>query len=87
MVSHAGYLVLRLRRYPAWSVQVNGEPVTDEGKRDDGLMAIPVQAGYVDVTMDWMTTPDVKVGRWISFAALLAAAGMGFVERRKKHAT
>jgi hypothetical protein len=86
MASHAGYLVLRLRRYPAWSVQVNGEPVADQGNRDDGLMAIPVQAGYVDVTMDWTTTPDVKAGRWISMVALLAAAGVGFVEFRKRRA-
>jgi hypothetical protein len=86
MVSHAGYLVLRLRRYPAWSVRVNGEPITDEGNREDGLMAVPVQAGFVDVTMDWTTTPDVKLGRWISLVAVLAAAGLAFVERRQRRA-
>ena len=84
VASHAGYLVLRLRRYPAWSVRVNGQPVTVEGSREDGLMAVPVPAGYVDVTMDWVTTSDVKTGRWISLMALLAAAGLWVVERRQR---
>ena len=82
MAAHAGYLVLRLRRYPAWSVRVNGEPVTGLGNREDGLMTVPVQAGFVDVTADWTTTPDVQAGRWISLVAVLAAAGVWFVERR-----
>ncbi len=86
MVSHAGYLVLRLRRYPAWSVDVNGEPVADQGSREDGLMAIPVQPGFVDVTMDWTATPDVKLGRWITLAALLGAGGVAFAEQRKRRA-
>ena len=83
MASHAGYLILRLRRYPAWSIHVNGEPAMNQGNREDGLMAVPVQAGFVDVTMDWTTTPDVKLGRWISLAALLAAIGVMFVEGKK----
>jgi hypothetical protein len=82
MASHAGYLVLRLRRYPAWNVRVNAAPVTDQGNRDDGLMVVPVPAGFLDVTMDWTTTPDVKLGRWISLVALLGAGGLAFVEQR-----
>ncbi|WP_058188996.1 6-pyruvoyl-tetrahydropterin synthase-related protein [Terracidiphilus gabretensis] len=83
MASHAGYVVLRLRRYPAWNVRVNDAPVTDQGNRDDGLMVVPVQPGFVDVTMDWTTTSDVKLGRWISLVALLTAAGVLFAERKK----
>jgi 6-pyruvoyl-tetrahydropterin synthase related domain len=90
MASHTGYLVLRLQRYPAWSVRVNGEPVTDQGNREDGLMAVPVQAGFADVTIDWTTTPDVIVGRWISLVfsliALAAAACIGFMKRRHRRA-
>ena len=90
MASHAGYLVLRLRRYPAWNIRVNGEPVTDPGNREDGLMVVPVPAGFADVTIDWTTTPDVIVGRWISVVfsliALAAAAGIGFVEHRHRRA-
>ncbi len=84
MTSHAGYLVLRLRRYPAWSVRVNNEPIADQGKRDDGLMAVPVPSGFVDVTVDWTTTPDVKLGRWISLIALLAAIALAYTQLRKR---
>jgi 6-pyruvoyl-tetrahydropterin synthase related domain len=86
MASHAGYLVLRLRRYPAWNVRINAVTVTDQGNREDGLMVVPVQAGFVDVTMDWTTTPDVKLGRWISLVSLFAAASMAVVQRRNRRA-
>lgn len=85
MVSQAGYIVLRLRRYPAWKVHVNGELVTSQGNRDDGLMVLPVQPGFVDVTMDWTTTPDVKLGIWISLITLLAAAVYQWLGRRQLH--
>ena len=59
---HAGYLVLRLRSYPAWQVKVNGQPAASLPLRDDGLMAVPVPQGPVDVTVDWTATPDVILG-------------------------
>lgn len=83
VASSAGYLVLRLQRYPAWKVRLNGQPVSSMPKREDGLMAVPVQAGFVDITADWTTTPDVLLGRWISLFALIATAGLGMIESRK----
>jgi hypothetical protein len=78
-----GRLVLRLRRYPAWSVTVNGTPVADLGRRNDGLMVVPVSAGAVNVTAHWRSTPDVWAGRWISLAALLLVTGLGARPRRR----
>ena len=40
--------------YPAWRVRVNGQLVTDLPRRDDGLMAVPVPQGPVDLTVDWV---------------------------------
>ena len=77
----SGYLVLRLRRYPAWQVKVNGRRVSDLGKRDDGLMMVPVPAGPLDVEADWTGTPDVVRGRWVSLAALGLTAGLGLLQR------
>jgi hypothetical protein len=71
MTDHAGYMVLRLTRYPAWRITVNARPVTDLPKRDDGLMAVPVPAGPVTLSVDWTTTPDVIAGRWISIVSLV----------------
>ena len=79
---HAGYLILRLRSYPAWRVAVNGRPFASLPRRDDGLMAVPVPQGPVDLTVDWTTTPDVVAGRWLSALAVLLLTGLWFLERR-----
>jgi hypothetical protein len=79
--AHAGFLILRLRSFPAWQVKVNGRLVNSVPRRSDGLMAVPVPAGPVDVTVDWMTTPDVVFARWLSLLSLLALIGLCWFER------
>jgi hypothetical protein len=79
---HAGFLILRLRSYPAWRVKVNGQPVSDLPHRDDALMAIPVPQGNVNLTVDWTITPDVIAGRWISALAVLLLTALFLLERR-----
>jgi hypothetical protein len=64
--AHSGYLVLRLLSYPAWRLRVNGQPLTALPKRDDGLIAVPVPQGPLDLTVDWINSPDVVAGRWVS---------------------
>jgi hypothetical protein len=83
---HAGYLILRLRTYPAWQVKVNGQPATFAPARDDGLMVVSVPQGPVDLTVDWTTTPDVVVGRWLSGLALLLVTALCVLERRWRQA-
>jgi hypothetical protein len=80
--SRAGYLILRLHRYPAWRVLVNGQPATDLPQRDDGLLAVPVAQCPVDVTADWIVTPDVLLGRRCSGLALFLVTGLWLLERR-----
>jgi hypothetical protein len=79
---HPGFLILRLRSYPAWRVMVNGHPVAFTSPREDGLMAIPVPQGPVALTADWTTIPDVVAGRWLSALALALIAGLYLLERR-----
>jgi hypothetical protein len=74
-----GYLVLRLREYPAWRVRVNGQPAPPRPIRQDGLMAVPVPAGPVDLAIDWTTTPDLVAARIISLIALLFITGVGSI--------
>jgi hypothetical protein len=83
VAEHAGYLILRLRYYPAWAVKVNGVPVTPTAERERGLMAVPVPQGNVRVSVDWTTTSDAVAGRWVSVAALLLIAGLYAFERRR----
>jgi hypothetical protein len=84
VTDHPGYLVLRLTSYPAWTVRVNGRVVSDLPKRDDGLLAVPVLAGPVVVSVDWTTTPDVIAGRWLSLISLLTITGLGLMQWKSK---
>ena len=70
VTNHPGYLILRLRSYPAWQVTVNGKIVHALPERADGLIAVPVPQGPVNLAVNWTTTPDVIAGRgsapWLS---------------------
>ena len=81
VTAQAGYLVLRLLSYPAWRVRVNGQLLTALPKRDDGLIAVPVPQGPVDVTVDWTDSSDVLAGRWVSVISLLSLLVLARVER------
>ena len=83
VAEHAGYLILRLRYFPAWSVKVNGVPVTAVAERERGLMAVPVPQGNVQVSVNWTTTGDVVAGRWVSGVALLLVTGLYLFERKR----
>ena len=82
--AHAGFVLLKLRSYPAWRVTLNGRRVTDLQARMDGLISVPVAQGAVDLAVDWTTTPDVLVGRWVSGLGLLGLIGLVVVERRHR---
>jgi hypothetical protein len=81
-IEHAGYLILRRRAYPAWQVKVNGASVPLI-QRDDGLMALAVKQGLVQLDIVWTTTPDVLAGRWMSALSVLAFGGLCAYRRRR----
>ena len=81
-MDRAGVLVPRLQSYPAWSVRVNGALLRSLPDRTDGLIAVPVSAGPVAVTVDWTTTADVAAGRLLSAPCALLLVAFYFVERR-----
>jgi hypothetical protein len=81
-IQNSGYLVLRLRKYPAWRVTMNGKPVSSLGSRDDGLMVIPVPRGLATVDATWKTTGDAIAGRWLSGIALAFVTAFWLLERR-----
>jgi len=82
IVPHAGMLILRLRSYPVWRVAVNGRPVDSLPRRRDGLIAVSVPQGPVDLTVDWAITPDGIAGRWLSALAVLVLTGLWLFERK-----
>jgi hypothetical protein len=88
---HEGYLVLRLRRYPAWQITIDDEPVKSlttrpDLLREDGLMVLPVDGGPSKIEIRWAVTPDQKLGREISAGSLVIFGlllGVGERKRRK----
>ncbi len=86
-VPQSGWLVLRLLSFPAWQVIRNGVHLNRDRAnqirtRPDGLIAIPVQRGSIDLKIDWTTTPDAILGRWVSAIALLLVVLLAWWERR-----
>ncbi len=79
---HAGYLILRMRSYPAWRLTLNGHPVASLLQREDGLMAVPVSQGFVSLAIDWTATPDVVASRWLSCIAVLLLTCLCLLERK-----
>lgn len=78
----ARYLVVRLRQYHGWRVTVDGSPVRDLPRRDDGLLCIPMDAGHAhEVQIRLEVTADRWIGGGITLLAL--AASLPFAERRR----
>lgn len=80
----AGFVVLRLLRFPAWHLLVNGHPATSAMAREDGLIVLPVSSGPIEITADWTTTADQRLARVLSllFAVFLVVAA--FLARRAR---
>jgi hypothetical protein len=80
--AHAGFVILRLRSYPAWRISLNGHEVADSEARVDGLISVPVARGPVDLAVDWRSTPDVLAGRGVSALGLMGLICLGVMEHR-----
>jgi hypothetical protein len=84
LAQRSGFLVLRLRRYPAWKIRVNNQPANTLPQRADGLIVLPVAAGPFTLTADWVATPDVWLGRGISLVSVFLLTALGLIERSWK---
>ncbi len=61
---------------------MNGRLAANLPKRADGLMAVPVPQGSVDLKVDWTATEDVIVGRRLSVLSLLLLTALCVLERK-----
>ncbi|HUX45665.1 MAG TPA: hypothetical protein VMV57_13015 [Terracidiphilus sp.] len=82
-IPRSGFLILGLRRFPAWRIRVNGRLPAQLPQRKDGLIAVPVPAGRVELTADWSTTPDALLGRWLTALSLLLLTALGLWEQER----
>ncbi len=65
-------LALRLFRYPAWQVEVNGRAVETSAKPETGQMLVPVEGGMNYVKVRFVRTWDRTAGGWISLIAVIS---------------
>ncbi len=77
-----GFLVVRLRSYPAWRITLNGTTLDHLPERNDGLIAVPVTAGHGDLRIDWQVTGSGIAARWLSGLSLVCLIALFFVERK-----
>jgi hypothetical protein len=70
----AARVALRLLNYPAWRVTVNGQPVSTERMDDVNQMVVPVGPGSSEIVVDFLRTPDRKLGNALSACSALLAA-------------
>jgi len=66
----SGQLALRVFRYPAWRVEVNGRAVEAPTRPESGQLIVPVAAGMNRVQVTFVRTWDRKLGGWISVITL-----------------
>ena len=83
-MSAADQLAVRLFRYPAWRVEVNGRVVETAARAETGQMLVPVAAGMNRVEIQFMRTWDRAVGGWISIFTLTVVAGWSLREAPRK---
>jgi len=82
VLPHPGQLVLRLFNYPAWHVEVNGQPVATSTREVTGQMLIPAEAGENGVRIVFTRSWDRTLGGIISLVAALLF--VTFVALRRK---
>lgn len=82
VTSQAGYLILRLRSCPAWKITLNGQIMSALPRREDGLIAVPVSQGRVDLDVDWTRNSATIAGRWLSALALAFITALCLFEKR-----
>jgi hypothetical protein len=76
-------LALRLFRYPAWKLEVNGRIIEPMEESGDGQMLVPVGAGMNRVQITFIRTWDRKAGGWISVVTLACLVPWILMARRR----
>ena len=73
-MSAADQVAVKLFRYPAWQVRVNGRVVETAARESTGQMLVPVGQGMNRVEIQFVRTWDRAVGGWISVIAIASVA-------------
>ncbi len=83
---HSGFLILRKLTYPAWRVTLNGQSIAPRPARQDGLMVVSIPQGAFNLSVDWTTSRDTVLARWLSALSVFALTGLCLIEFKLKQA-
>jgi hypothetical protein len=75
-------VTLRLLKYPAWRITVNGAAVAASHPEGTAEMIVPVPAGESELRIDFTRTADRALGGWISTACVITSLSILFYKRR-----
>jgi len=67
-------LAIRLLDYPAWRLEINGQPVKPEFPEGTTQVILPLPAGTEGIKVGFGRTPDRTVGNALSLASLAVCA-------------
>ena len=81
ITSRPQYLILNLRDYPAWSIEVNGRLNTERMRRADGRIALPVAAGTNKIDIEYRRMSDESVGDILTLGAVVI---VGVLQHRRR---
>jgi uncharacterized membrane protein len=79
------FAVFQLMDYPAWQMRVNGTPVILRPRRDDGLLTVPLQTGSSVISIRYVATRDVELGRALSLLALCVIIMLVIRTKRRRN--
>jgi hypothetical protein len=83
-MSTADQVAVKLFRYPAWQVWVNGRLVDTAAREGTGQMLVPVSQGMNRVEIRFVRTWDRLVGGWISVLTLVTVLASSIVSRTRQ---
>jgi hypothetical protein len=72
--THREDLILNLRDYPAWQIQLDGETDPQRIPRPDGLIVLPIPAGKSTIEIQYARSTDQTLGDAITLLALALLA-------------
>jgi uncharacterized membrane protein len=75
---------VRLLKYPAWRVMVDGNPAQTSAADDTGQLLVQVPAGRHEVSVEFVRTPDRTLGGVISVFFFVGVGGWWIVDDRRR---
>jgi hypothetical protein len=75
---------VRLLKYPAWHVTVDGNAAVSSGADETGQLLVQIPSGLHEVSVEFARTPDRTLGGAISILFVLGIGSWWAAEQRRR---